>query len=272
MSTPLLTSAQTRYETASGGTTPWSACTSEPRPSTARHLILVVTYDPATRHHLTCMLHRAGYVVVPVDEMATAWSMQRRLRPDLIVVDSMLAGCLLTDIEPVRPVLPNVPAIVLVEDWREIEQIAAVPEVVDYVNTPVVPQELLTRIAISLRRFARGVQSRGSAPAIVCGGLRIDVNSRDVSMAGRQVTLTALQFDLLHFLAVHPNRPLSRDHLLDAVWGMMSEAGPSAVTIQVRRLREQIEADPSHPRHLRTVWGVGYRFVCDTPFGDDGSF
>ena len=81
-----------------------------------------------------------------------------------------------------------------------------------------------------------------------------------ISLQGREVSLTAKEFELLHYFARHPRHVFSRDHLLQAVWGGSEFIDPSTVTVHIRRLREKIEADPSNPQRLVTVWGVGYRF------------
>ena len=91
-------------------------------------------------------------------------------------------------------------------------------------------------------------------------GLRIDPGVREVTVQGTPVTLAAREFDLLYVLASSPGRVFTRDQLLEAVWDYGFAAEPTAVSAHVRRLREKIEADPERPRHLQTVWGVGYKF------------
>jgi DNA-binding response OmpR family regulator len=91
-------------------------------------------------------------------------------------------------------------------------------------------------------------------------GLEIDRPARDVRVAGKPVTLTPREFDLLAFLASHPRRVFSRIQLLDEIWDVAFDGDPATVTVHIRRLREKIERDPAAPRHLATVWGVGYRF------------
>ena len=91
-------------------------------------------------------------------------------------------------------------------------------------------------------------------------GLELDAGSRGARLDGRPLRLTAKEFDLLWFLASHPRRVFSRDTLMDRVWGYRAALDTGTVTVHVRRLREKIEADPRHPAHLQTVWGVGYRF------------
>ena len=97
-----------------------------------------------------------------------------------------------------------------------------------------------------------------SAP-IVAGDLTIDPRTREAETRGVPLTLTALEFDLLAFLARHPREVFTREQLLDRVWGFQV-ADSSTVTVHVRRLRQKVEADPARPTHLKTVWGVGYRF------------
>ena len=107
-------------------------------------------------------------------------------------------------------------------------------------------------------RVARRQPLRSSLWSI--DDLSIDPGSRTVEVRGEARALTAKEFDLLWLLARHPRQVFSRDQLLDLVWGMTDYIDPSTVTVHIRRLREKIEADPASPRHIQTVWGVGYRF------------
>jgi DNA-binding response OmpR family regulator len=97
-------------------------------------------------------------------------------------------------------------------------------------------------------------------PPLEVANLRIDPRTRVVEAHGEEISLTAKEFDLLWELARHPRRVFNRDQLLDLVWGLTKYIDPSTVTVHVHRLREKIEADPSNPRHIQTVWGVGYKF------------
>jgi DNA-binding response OmpR family regulator len=126
------------------------------------------------------------------------------------------------------------------------------------VTNPFSPRVVAGRVRAVLRRSAGGV-ARNSAELLSGGGIEIDVVGHEVLLHGEQVTLTAKEFDLLvHFLA-HPGRAFRRDELLETVWGWRF-GDTSTVTVHVRRLREKIEDDPSLPRHIQTVRGVGYRF------------
>ena len=127
----------------------------------------------------------------------------------------------------------------------------------DYVSKPFSPRELAARVRTVLRRARSQPDSAGR---IEVGDLVLDGGSREVVRAGRVLTLTLKEFDLLWFLASHPRHVFSRDTLMDRVWGYRAALDTGTVTVHVRRLREKIEADPRHPAHLQTVWGVGYRF------------
>jgi DNA-binding response OmpR family regulator len=129
----------------------------------------------------------------------------------------------------------------------------------DYVTKPFSPRELAARVRTVLRRVSRQPSERRT---LTFGDLEIDASTREVSRAGRQLRLTAKEFDLLWFLASHPRRVFSRGQLMDRVWGYEAALDTGTVTVHVRRLREKIEDDPSRPRLLETVWGVGYRFAA----------
>jgi DNA-binding response OmpR family regulator len=128
----------------------------------------------------------------------------------------------------------------------------------DYVVKPFSPRELAARVTAVLRRVN---ETHAGEEVLTFDGLRIDPSAREVSVAGEPVTLTAREFDLLHYLARSPGRVYTRDQLLEAVWDYAFSAETSTVTVHVRRLREKVEADPTHPRYLQTVWGVGYKFA-----------
>jgi DNA-binding response OmpR family regulator len=127
----------------------------------------------------------------------------------------------------------------------------------DYVTKPFSPRELAVRVKAVLRRATVGAPK---AERLEVGDLEIDGATREVRKAGSPLRLTAMEFDLLWFLASHRRRVFSRAQLMDAVWGYQASFDTGTLTVHMRRLREKIEDDPSSPRHLQTVWGVGYRF------------
>ena len=128
----------------------------------------------------------------------------------------------------------------------------------DYITKPFSPRELIARVKTVLRR------SGPAAPPVErldLGGLSLDAAAREARKDDVEIKLTAKEFDLLWFLASHPRRVFSRDQLMRRVWDYDSGLDTGTVTVHVRRVREKIEDDPGHPRHLQTVWGVGYRFA-----------
>ena len=128
----------------------------------------------------------------------------------------------------------------------------------DYMRKPFSPAELVARVQAVLRRKVDNSQQQG--PVIHHGDLVISTERRSVSRDGENVQLTAREFDLLHFLASNPERVYSRDQLLKQVWDYSYIGDTSTVTVHIRRLRAKVEADPEKPRHIKTVWGVGYKF------------
>ncbi|MGA7887370.1 MAG: response regulator transcription factor [Acidobacteriaceae bacterium] len=126
----------------------------------------------------------------------------------------------------------------------------------DYVTKPFAPRELLARVKAVLRRFERPAQPT----AVAFEDVEIDASAMQLKVKGELTTTTATEFRLLDYLARHPGRVFSRDHLLDAVWGDARFVTPRSVDVYVRRIREKIETDPENPRYLKTVRGAGYRF------------
>jgi DNA-binding response OmpR family regulator len=129
----------------------------------------------------------------------------------------------------------------------------------DYVTKPFSPRELAARVKSVLRRSDRPAES---ADRLEFGDVELEWATREVRKAGNDVRLTAREFDLLWFLASHPRRVFSRDQLMASVWGYTAALDSGTVTVHVRRLREKVEDDPSEPRYLETVWGIGYRLAA----------
>jgi two-component system phosphate regulon response regulator PhoB len=126
----------------------------------------------------------------------------------------------------------------------------------DYITKPFATRELVARVKAVLRRF-----ERPETPSVTkFDEIEIDANAMELKVNGELATTTATEFRLLDFLARHPGRVFSRDHLLDAVWGDARFVTPRSVDVYVRRIREKIETDPESPRYLKTVRGAGYRF------------
>ena len=128
----------------------------------------------------------------------------------------------------------------------------------DYITKPFSPAELVARVKAHLARYERLRGGTGALP-ITAGSLVIERGSMRVTVAGREVTLTAREFDVLALLASHPDRVFGREEIFARIWGQEAFGDVSTVTVHIRRIREKIEVDPSQPRIIETVWGVGYR-------------
>lgn len=182
--------------------------------------------------------------------------------PDLAVLDLMLPG--IDGIELFRRLraLAPVPVVMLTARGDESDRIMGLEMGADdYIAKPFSPRELVARVRAVLRRVQGGLETveAGSSPVLTAGDLEVDVVARETRRDGAVVSLTSREFELLAFLMRNPARAFRREELLEKVWGY-TFGDTSTVTVHVRRLREKVEVDPSEPRHLVTVWGVGYRF------------
>ncbi|HEY0735590.1 MAG TPA: response regulator transcription factor [Herpetosiphonaceae bacterium] len=223
--------------------------------------ILVVDDEPNIREVVGLYLRRDGHTVVAAADGDEALRLNGMHQPDLVVLDLMLPK--LNGLEVCRRIQAErrVPLIMLTAKGEEEDRIIGLGVGADdYVTKPFSPRELAARVAAVLRRVNESTAARSDEKVLDFGDLRIDPNTREVVVRGEPVTLTVREFDLLHYLASHPSRVFTRDQLMDTVWGYAFAADTSTVTVHMRRLREKIEADPTQPRYLLTVWGVGYRW------------
>jgi DNA-binding response OmpR family regulator len=222
--------------------------------------ILVVDDEPSIREVLSIYLEQAGYdVVIASDGQAALEAVERRL-PDLVVLDLMLPKVDGLEITRQLRAKGDIPIIMLSARREETDRILGLEMGADdYVIKPFSPRELVSRVRAVLRRTQSPPTSKHEG-VLDFGDLRIDPQTRLVEINGEERSLTVKEFDLLWVLASHPRQVFNRDRLLDLVWGMSQYIDPSTVTVHVRRIREKIELDPSNPRHVQTVWGVGYRF------------
>jgi DNA-binding response OmpR family regulator len=221
--------------------------------------VLVVDDEPIVREVVVRYLEREGYATLEADDGGTARALLEDGAPDLVVLDVMLPGS--DGLELCRWIRSRseLPVIMLTARGEEADRIVGLElGADDYVTKPFSPRELAARVRTVLRRAA---PRDGGSEQIAFGDLELDAATRDVRKSGAELRLTAREFDLLWFLASHPRRVFGRDQIMARVWGYEAALDTGTVTVHVRRLREKIEDDPSHPRHLQTVWGVGYRLV-----------
>jgi DNA-binding response OmpR family regulator len=243
-----------------GGRGDEDACEDLTMATADQRTVLVVDDEPTITEVVARYLQRAGYRTAIAADGAQALAAAGEQRPDLVVLDLMMPK--LGGLEVMRRLREHdharVPVILLTAKGEESDRITGLRlGADDYVVKPFSPAELVARIDAVLRR---AVVPTGEQPTIEVGQLAIDPTARRVFVDGEEAQLTSREFDLLLFFVTHPGQVFSRTQLMDAVWQYSFYTDTSTVTVHIRRLRAKIEADPSKPRHLQTVWGIGYRF------------
>jgi DNA-binding response OmpR family regulator len=221
--------------------------------------VLVVDDEPIVRDVVVRYLEQEGYRTLQAADGDAARELLEQEEPSLVVLDLMLPGTDGLDLcrwIRGRSQLPVIMVTALGEEGDRLTGLELGAD--DYLTKPFSPKELVARVKAVLRRSQNGSPK---AERIEIADLSIDAGRRRVTRRGEALVLTALEFDLLWFLAGHPNRVFTRRELMDNVWGYSSALDTGTVTVHVRRLRAKVEDDPAHPRHLETVWGSGYRFT-----------
>jgi two-component system response regulator ResD len=226
----------------------------------SRGTVLVVDDEPTIVEVVARYMERAGYATRSAHDGPEALRLARLYRPDLVVLDVMLPG--VDGIEVMRQLHEGdgkrTAVILLTARGEESDRLVGLRDGADdYVVKPFSPAELVARVDAVLRRVSPPADA--DPEPIEHGPLRIDPASRTVSLTGEELSLTQREFDLLAYLAAHPGRVFSRDQLMEAVWEYPFFTDTSTVTVHVRRLRAKLGDDPSEPRFIETVWGVGYR-------------
>ena len=205
-------------------------------------------------------LVRDGFIVNSASDGAQALEVAESWAPHLIVLDLMLP--VIDGVEVCKRIRQrsNVPIIMVTARGEEADRIVGLEiGADDYVVKPFSPREIVARVRSVLRRVGSEA-AKPQSGVISHGALTIDANTRRVVRSDSEVSLTAREFDLLHYLASHPGQVFSRDQLMDKVWDYTFPGDMSTVTVHIRRLREKVEPDPVRPRYIKTVWGVGYKF------------
>ena len=221
--------------------------------------ILVVDDDPIVRDVVVRYLERDGHRTLVAEDGDRADELLREEHLDLVVLDVMLPGQDGLALSRSIRSRSTLPVILLTARGEEVDRIVGLElGADDYVTKPFSPRELAARVRALLRRSSAQPDARSS---LAFGDVSLDGDARRVRKAGDEVVLTAREFDLLWFLAAHPQRVFSRDQLMASVWGYEPALDSGTVTVHIRRLRTKVEDDPARPRHLQTVWGVGYRLT-----------
>ena len=221
--------------------------------------VLVVDDEPIVRDVVVRYLRREGFETLEAGDGGTAKTLISTRNPELVVLDLMLPG---TDgLSLCRWIRSrgDLPVVMLTARGETADRIVGLDVGADdYVAKPFSAHELVMRVKAVLRRARPATAAR---ERLVFDGLELDPMTRDVIRGGEELRLTAREFDLLYFLASHPRQVFSRSQLMTSVWGYEAALDTGTLSVHMRRLRSKVERDPARPRHLETVWGVGYRFV-----------
>lgn len=219
--------------------------------------VLLVDDESVVRDVVARYLERDGYETLEAADGEEAKRIFEREKPALVVLDVMLPG--LDGLELCRWIreTSDTPVVLLTALAEEADRIAGLQlGADDYVTKPFSPRELAIRVSNILRR-ARGADIE----VYRLGAVEMNVTAREVRKSGVLLKLTLKEFDLLQTFLANPRRVFTREELMDRVWGYRSVLATGTLTVHIRRLREKLEDDPSRPRLLQTVWGIGYRFV-----------
>lgn len=227
----------------------------------AARTILVVEDDPAVARLIDHRLSQEGYRVVTAPDGEQGLRLFESVRPDLVILDLILPKIDGYEVCRIMRKSSMVPIIVVSAKGDEVDKLVGFRMGADdYVTKPFSVAELAMRVGAVLRR-CEGLRAERDGMILDYGELYIDRCRRTVTVRGREVELTPKEFDLLWVLASHVEYVFTREQLLYQVWQSDYEGDVDNVTVLVSRLREKIEEDPSHPRYIRTVWGVGYKFT-----------
>lgn len=220
--------------------------------------ILVIDDDENLRDTVALMLEREGFSPVVAADGRAGLDQALMLRPDLMLVDLRLPGLSGVEVcKQVRAAQVQTPIIVLSAIGDEVDKVLLLEiGADDYIVKPFGSRELIARIRAVLRRAAGEVRK-----VMRFGEVEVDLDRRVVTQGGEEVKLTPAEFNLLVYFLHHPDRPLTRDVLLNAVWGYSYMSHTRTVDTHVLKLRQKLESDPNVPRHFTTVHGVGYRFL-----------
>lgn len=181
---------------------------------------------------------------------------------DLVIIDLQLPETDGFDIcKRIREKL-DIPILIVSAKKEEIDKIRGFGlGADDFVTKPFSPNELVARAKAHLARYERYTGGKSKPDSIDIRELSIQTSSRRVFLHGKEITLTVKEFEVLLFLATNPNRVFNKEQLFERLWGMDSNGDIATVTVHISRIREKIEADPSNPQFIETVWGAGYRFT-----------
>jgi DNA-binding response OmpR family regulator len=227
--------------------------------------LLLVDDEQAITDNLAPFLERSGFTVIVAQDGEQALALVEAENPDAIILDVLMPK--LDGREVLRRLRAEgnwIPILLLTQVGEAVERAMALEEGADdYLNKPFDPHELVARIRAVLRRAKPGQRPLSAAWQLVCGELKLDRRARRAILSGDEVSLTPKAFSLLEYLMTHPDELVSRDRLLDVVWGWDYPVGTRAVDTRIAELRRVLLDDAAEPIYIETIPGQGYRFSGD---------
>ena len=229
-----------------------------------RPTILLADDDPTIADSLAPFLERAGFHVLVVSDGMSALEKAQAHHPELIILDVLMPRMDGREtLRRLRKINIWTPTILLTQVGEASERALALEEGADdYLNKPFDPHELLARIRAVLRRARPGERSLSAAWLLTAHDLMLDRRARRSTLAGKVLELTPKAFAVLEHLMTHPDEAMTRERLLDVVWGWEYPAGTRTVDTRMAELRRALNDDPAEPRFIETIPGEGYRFIA----------
>lgn len=234
----------------------------------ARRILIIEDEKDISRILMDYLLIN-GYESHTAESGEEGLRMIERLKPDFIILDIMLPDA--DGIDLCRQIRERheTPILILSARGSDTDKVLGLGfGADDYMTKPFSLSELVARVNANLRRTDGGIggmtkKNKAEEGIVRAGAIMMDKKAYKVAVEDKEVSLSAKEYELLFFLAEHKNQVFSKSQLLDAIWGFQSYGDENTITVYIRRLREKLEADPSNPVHIRTVWGVGYKFSAE---------
>lgn len=223
--------------------------------------ILVVDDEREIAELIRDYLRATGYDVITAENGQEGLELFQKEDPDLAILDIMMP--IMDGLELCRKIRSssNIPILMLTAKKEDSDKILGLGlGADDYVTKPFSPRELIARVQSQLRRYNELSGQVKKTDTLQFGEIEIDPSAHIVTVRGEIVNFSVKEFEILHYMAMNMNQALSREKIFENVWGFNEYGDINTVTVHVRKIREKIEKDPSHPEYIETVWGIGYKF------------
>lgn len=207
-------------------------------------------------------LEMSGFTCDLAGTAAAGFKSLREKEYKLVILDLMLPDGSGLDVSKEITELTDIPILMVTAKGDDIEKLTGFSHgAADYIVKPFNPNELIARVRAHISRYERIKKSSIETDELFFGNVAVDMDSRTVTVNNQIVSMTAKEFDLLYFLAANPNRVYTKEDLFEKIWELDAVGDNTTVTVHIRKIREKIERNPSSPKWIKTVWGVGYKFT-----------